>query len=360
MSIIKLDIKSPVYEFYGEFQRRITLIHGDSGVGKSSLTNILENRIDLPSVTVVCDLDILIASDNNWSDLMRFNKNALVIFDDLRCVETLEFATVCKNSLVENNLYVIIIGRADLPYFSCINEKNKRALSISLDEIYNLINDGSIKHWLEHDYVAGFSDLTNVDMIITEDRGTGYRFFSTYLKNVKRSTDGKSSIINNVESSSGKKILVLLDTAAYGVHFEEFKQKIVAAGINARYLNGLESFEYLLLRTNLLRDNKRLSNAAKVVNVDDYISWEDYFGTLLKYVTDKTPQRSTHTRHSVLADCFTIECKDCKEEFKRFCDFTNYDINDKFVFLLSDTEFERLLDLPRNSNTVNSNDINVF
>lgn len=359
MSTIKLDIKSPVYDFYGEFHRRITLIHGDSGVGKSSLTSILENRNDLPSVSVTCDLEISIVNDNSWNSVMQSVTDSLIILDDLRCVETLEFATVCKNYLVENNLYVVIIGRADLPYFSN-NVKGKKALSISLDEIYNLTNDGGKKHWLEHDRIDDFSELSDVDLIITEDSGTGYSFYSTYLKNVKHSSDGKSSIVQDIELINDRKILVLLDTAAYGVHFEEFKQKIVAADINARYFNGLESFEYLLLNTNLVNDTEKYRNALKTVSKDNYISWEEYFGTLLKCATEKTPQRSTHTRHSRLAECFITECVNCKEEFKRFCNFTDYDINDKLAFLLSNTKFDKLLELPRKSDIAVIRDMNVF
>ena len=44
-------------------------------------------------------------------------KRHYYLFDDLESTETLEFATVCKETLVKNNLYAVIINRGSLQNF---------------------------------------------------------------------------------------------------------------------------------------------------------------------------------------------------------------------------------------------------
>lgn len=153
MSIIGLDIVSPNYNFHTAFHRRITIVHGDSSTGKSSLVRML--LIKSPVVKVNCSLNVVVANETNWQTTISGSKDSLIFFDDLSCVETLNFANLCSKYLVENNLYVVIISRAELPWFDAElkndSGEHRKALSISMNEIYNLVNDGMYEHWLERD-----------------------------------------------------------------------------------------------------------------------------------------------------------------------------------------------------------------
>ena len=88
-------------------------------------------------------------------------------------IETLDFANLCSKYLVKNNLYVVLISRAELPWFETELKNNsgehRKALSISMNEIYNLVNDGMYEHWLEHDTINSNIEFADVDLI---DRAT--------------------------------------------------------------------------------------------------------------------------------------------------------------------------------------------
>ena len=158
-SIITLRIDSKKYKFEGKFTRRITLIHGDSATGKSSLTEMV--KIKSTDVIVECPLKILALADDTWESTIIANENALIIADDLRCVESKKFADMCSKHLVKNNLYIVIINRAHLTNFSSsmVNGTGGHLdrLSISLNSIYNFCTDG-VNHWLELDSLPAFSN----------------------------------------------------------------------------------------------------------------------------------------------------------------------------------------------------------
>lgn len=147
---IDLDISTPVYKFSCKLRRRLTIVHGDSGVGKSSLSALLLARPD--DLKVECTLNLLLATPDQWSMTLNNAQDSVIIFDDMDCVETLEFAKLCHDTLVRNNNYLLLICRDEMPYLEDIDGEDgkRKALSISLDEIYNFKTDG-INHWLEHD-----------------------------------------------------------------------------------------------------------------------------------------------------------------------------------------------------------------
>ena len=106
-------------------------------------------------------------------------KRHYYLFDDLESTETLEFATVCKETLVKNNLYAVIINRGSLQNFKELEKDDKghkyMTASISVSEIYNFMSDGT-EQWLESVDIPTTSDYDddNVNCSLSEDSGRGY------------------------------------------------------------------------------------------------------------------------------------------------------------------------------------------
>lgn len=182
---LNLEVRSNVFNFSCELHRRITVIRGDSGVGKTSLVNIVTSKI--PGISVKCNLNVKVADDDSWRSMMIVEKDTIIFFDDLQATETLEFAVICKETLVKNNLYAVIINRDSLQNFKEIEKENSghkyMTASISVSEIYNFKSNGT-EHWLEPVSIPITTDYGDVDCILSEDSGLGYEFFNNYLKNV--------------------------------------------------------------------------------------------------------------------------------------------------------------------------------
>lgn len=175
MNTIDLEVRSDEFNFSCTLKRRITIIRGDSGTGKTSLVKRL--TITAPGITVSAPLDIKVANNSTWDAPLIGYKNAIIFYGDLAATETLEFASLCRDMLVKNNLYVVIINREDLSNFSRLEENYKghkyMDASISVNEIYDFKNDGGINHWLEPVELPVTKDYNNVDCILVEDSGNG-------------------------------------------------------------------------------------------------------------------------------------------------------------------------------------------
>lgn len=149
-----LEVNSESYKFKAEINRRLTVIRGDSATGKSSLTRIIQ--LKPASTRINCELAVKAVTEDLWLSSLKSEENVVLVFDDLRCVETKEFAKACKDNLVKNNLYIIIINRAEnFEWDEIDNQHMFDRLSISLNEIYDFKTDG-IEHWLEHISIPKF------------------------------------------------------------------------------------------------------------------------------------------------------------------------------------------------------------
>lgn len=93
LSSIGINIRSRVFNFDCRLHRWITIIREDSGVGKSSMVCFL--GMESIGVSVKCDLELLIANRTTWQLLFNAH-DAVLVFDDLSCTETIEFATWYK------------------------------------------------------------------------------------------------------------------------------------------------------------------------------------------------------------------------------------------------------------------------
>lgn len=309
-------------------------------------------------MSIECDLELMIANRTTWQLLFEAH-DAVLVFDDLSCTETIEFATLCKKNLVQNNLFVLIISRSCFDNFEQVDttlgtgdHDRLSKLSYSVNEVYEFVNDGGINHWLRQVKIPEFENWHDVDGILVEDSKVGFQFFDNYFPCVYAASAGKSGIISDVKKlikQHKKKLLVFVDLAAYGCHWEEFEREIIEKGLNVAVCPNRECFEQMLLYSNFFADNiiaqNELSDLFHFAN--RYVSWEIFFERLIDRASYRKMYRCTHSRHSILSECYLTSCNFCNISKRENCDYNSDNNYDKLFEMFCGTEFEKLLELPR-------------
>lgn len=116
-----LRISSNLYNLSIPLEHRITFLRGDSGVGKTTLVDmIIASFNGGGDVLVDCPLSVEVPSITDNLESLKEKKDCLLIYDDSVKTETTEFYSCLQKHLVKNNLYLLIINRSD--WFSKDNE----------------------------------------------------------------------------------------------------------------------------------------------------------------------------------------------------------------------------------------------
>lgn len=133
---IIIEVISKQIKFKEKLNRRLNFIKGDSGTGKTSIINLLLDKKS-DDVMINTTLPTISVDDTNWKTIMRFEKNKIILIDDVMFVETHEFELIYKNTCETNNNYIIVTSRDDLHWL----DKN-------ICSVYKLISKTN-KYWLE-------------------------------------------------------------------------------------------------------------------------------------------------------------------------------------------------------------------
>ena len=134
-----------------------------------------------------------------------------------------------------------------------------------------------------------------MDIVVTEDRCSGYQFFSTlfYKRNVV-SAEGNGGIINAVQQACTGDVLAVVDGAAFGAMVEQCIEYFEAQESRRIALWMPESFEYLILVSGIIHSEELeeiLGAVSDHVDSSEYESWERYFTQLLVSLTEHTPYK---------------------------------------------------------------------
>ena len=271
-----------VYKF--DVERNITIFRGNSATGKTTLIDLIAayDRLgDQSGIYLSCDKRCTVIVGNHWKDELERISDSIVFIDEgNRFIASQEFATAIKNT---DNYYVIATRDPlhELPY--------------SVDAIYGIREDnryGTVKPVYNSIFrlygdraVAG-----DFDTVITEDSNSGYQFFAHIFeeKGVRCiSAEGKSNIFKLIMDNRDHKSLVIADGAAFGSEMERVCQaQNDYPGSVLLYLP--ESFEWLILKSDILKDSEIsdiLADPSNYIESGEYFSWEQFFTKLL---TDKT------------------------------------------------------------------------
>lgn len=341
MSSIKLEVITDNLKYDIPLERRITIIRGDSGVGKTTLVDLISQSI--MGVQVNCPLDIIVATETTWQAVMQFNTNSLIIFDDLEIVASAKFASEVKKTSSNNNYY-LIFSREN------IGEKELGRLSYSMHSIYRMIvDDTGVSHTVEPFYKFTKGDSSKVKSLLVEDSKAGYEFFHKLLPKLKvyPASNGKSSIVDDSKKlydSGNKNLLIVVDLAAYGCHIEQLYQEVLKRRKGVLIDIAYECFEELLLQSNMFKDNAIVQEELKDIYqyANKYISWETYFEDLILRASKDAMFKYSHN-NSELRDCYTENCDNCNEHIRVKCTFNVP--GDKFNILLKDTKYNKYLEL---------------
>lgn len=345
-----IDIKSDNYNIHFEFERRITVIKGDSGIGKTTLVELLQDEsYDVQKETT---LPVVVATTTTWQAVVRGSKSSIIIFDDMDCTETAEFSTLYKECAINNDLYFIIIGRADTEMPAMAR------LSYSVNSIFTIESVDNQYRQIPYYQLPEYSG--ECDDVLVEDTASGYTFFQKLFDgfaNVYCAESGKSSVVNDTLQLKPCKTLVIFDSAAFGCHIDEFYNKVVRKR-DIVVLNDYECFEELIIRTNMFIQNSNVQLELEKMpdSANGFLSWENYFEELLRKTTISKQYRFSHG--AKLPHCYFEVCAKCNEYILAKCDYNDKNCSDKFVSLLKGTKYDILVSHRRH--TVYSREINSF
>lgn len=294
----RVQLKSNRISYDFEVKRKITMIRGDSGTGKTTMMNLLTQALGrVAGFQLICDVACAIVPlGDDWRSIVLSNSNRIYFIDETHnCFNDPKFAGTIK----ESDNYFVLICRDDydsIPY--------------SVNEIYEIKNSGKFNRLIP--VFVQNEEAFSPTYIITEDSGAGYQFFNKSTNIHVDSAEGKSKIYSKVVTlPMNERLLIVIDGAAFGSNLSDLLELL-----ERRFMHycifAPESFEFLLLSSPMFdfwfTGNTRLSNPEEYVR-PKHFSWEQYFTDLLVEITRNLPCSYHKDR---LNRCFSENCC-CKD-----------------------------------------------
>lgn len=263
--IIDLEVYTNKIKFSLTIRRKITVIRGDSGTGKSLLCDLIERSRTDHSITVKCEHKVVtINSLINVKYELPLYENMIVFVDEFSGL--LRDEDFLKGVLNVNARFVFI--SRDETYINT---------SYSSKEIYAFKRSGKFVS-MERLY-TGIVNSKRFRSIVTEDSESGFDFFNNMVMDVKDG-GGNDKIAAMLRDSRNFGKLYVFDSANFGRQFPEAYVLAVRGLID---LSDVESFEYMLLNSSTFLNSKyadRIINP-ELYEADSFITWEEYFEWLL-------------------------------------------------------------------------------
>ena len=205
-----LYVKSSYVNYEIEFNRKVTIIRGDSGTGKSKIIESIKRLRKMASTSIYTTngYKVVILKDyEDWEGEISNSKNTVFLIDgDCEFIKTKEFARSVHNSVN----YFIIISREPIS-----------GLSYSYKEIYELRNSGKYNKTVSKYDLSKYDHLSEeCQIVLVEDSGSGYEFFSYHLPINVLSMESKSKMTKAIKEilnlNNVKKVGIIVDGAAFG------------------------------------------------------------------------------------------------------------------------------------------------
>lgn len=272
-------------------RRNITIVRGDSGTGKTTLYDMVADYTrlgDNSGVTVQCERPCVALTDIDWRNQLADIAGSIVFIDEgMEDLPTEDFARAVRDS----DNYYVIFTRSELP-----------CLPYSVNEIYRIKTSGKF-----HSLVPMYKELEghryslsrakanqDFDVLLTEDSKSGLQFFEARFNGEKllcESSQGNSKILNWLCGHEDSSVFVLADGAAFGPYADRVL-KYQKEHPHEVTVCLPESFEWLLLSSGVVKADGVEENLASPENYVDsakYMSWEQFFTSMLSDATKGTP-----------------------------------------------------------------------
>lgn len=333
---LRIQVSGKTINYDITLKSRYTVIVGCSATGKSFLTDVLMSPEKHPGHKVKLGDEYEIASGVRFFKAVLKDPNFrdgkyVFIFDD----DDSEYVDVTQTFLKEcTSSYFIFMTR---------NEEI-RGVNYGLSDVYEFMQVGNTDVLIPAFTAKPEIYFDEDTLVVSEDSKSGYTFYSnlfsknriTEIVDANGNVTGKDGIISLLLRLRHKinSVFLCVDWCSFGSYLPALSSFLGAErGLKVSMLSCVESFEYLLLRSNMLQvpisEEEMLS----------YESSEKYYELLLENVTKGTPFCQAHG--GSLKTCYVNACCDKPSE-KVNCPMFFHG-KDKFVTLLKDTEFEQLL-----------------
>ena len=126
------------------------------------------------------------------------------------------------------------------------------------------------------------------EIVLTEDSNSGYEFYKALFGELCFSAEGKSNILHCLQENMEKRILAIVDGAAFGSEMQRIMRYIYDAEKQI-VLYAPESFEYLLLKSELTGSTYHITEETyEYADSRKYFSWEEFYTDYLVQNTKDT------------------------------------------------------------------------
>lgn len=283
-----VSITSRRAEYRLELERKITVIKGKSGTGKSSVIRLVSDYLELGKdsgikVTVSLSTRLLVLTNSSdWDTVMPSLRNTIIFFDeDVRYIYTEAF----QKALWTADCYAVIISRSG----------QFTGLPFAVSSIYELVTERNGKNTITSMYhlYEEKHKRNDFDLVVTEDSNSGYEMAKYAFDSEKMrviSAGGNASVYRTLMKNGGEndQICVDVDGAAFGPYIEPVLKFAELQGTIS--VSAPESFEFILLHLDsvmkhLSLDHGELSRTYDFCDSKDFITWERYYENLLNEIT---------------------------------------------------------------------------
>ena len=299
-----IEIYNNRVHYFLTIKRNITIVKGDSATGKTELIRLVseyEANGNSSGITLKCEKNCTVLTNVAWELRLSAISQSIIFIDETAgFIKTKRFAELVRNS----DNYFVIVTRDDLSQ-----------LPYSVEEIYGLKNTaGSSKYKTYKKVYNEMYKLYNLDslstivpeLVITEDSNSGYECFSNLYDDCE-SAKGKSNIYESIRRNADKKLLVIVDGAAFGPEIGKVMGYLSVNDIDC-VLYAPESFEFIILKAGIVDIPEQIVDETfKYADSIKYISWEEFYteylikateGTIYKY--SKTRLNNNYLQHKIL------------------------------------------------------------
>ncbi len=273
---MRLIVKTNRVEYDFDIHRRVTIIEGNSGEGKTLLYNIIKDKQMVRKLSIQSPLPLI--SYTSRTDINNIH-NCILLIDEDYLPPTTFF-----DKLQDRNIFCLIFSR----------EEFIKRINYSIYEVY-LIKSINKYKTIYPKYDRRIFNNRFYKRFISEDSKSGYSMFADTTPII----EGKS-VSGNSNIKPEHNYLYLIDLANFPYNFQVLYE---LAKLGYLDICDRESFEEQLLNMTLF---KGIKERKPILNPLDFNSFEAYFTQLLsKIMRDES---GTEYSKKSLSKCFIYPC----------------------------------------------------